>query len=896
MADALYNSAIFPTSKFLAGIQGYPVDGGLDPLAYLIGQAHAAGIAVYAWVNPFRVQNGSTDVSTLAPSNPARLHPDWTVPYADGNLYFNPGIPEVRQLVTDGVAEIAQNYAVDGITFDDYFYPYPVSGATFDDAAQYKQYGGSFSNVGDWRRDNVNQTVQSCYNAIKAINPNCQFGIAPFGIWNNQSASTKGSATNGLSSYSAIYADSLAWIDGGYVDFICPEIYWAFSTSVAPYDVLVRWWSMRVDEAEALSGKQIALYIANAAYKVNDFGSDELCQQVQYGRAYANVMGNVMYGYQNLVNNDQSLADKLTALYSTPLTYTSPVPTGAGIAFGRPAANTTTTSANFTLMGSSDPAYPVKFNGDYVPRSKNGLFDIWLSLDNGKNSFVFSQNGVKYTYTITRSTPPANAGAYAYPQMSSYSIIVSAPVNDYIIGPGEKISVKLQAPSKSSVYAYLGSQSVKLTPTTLPPDQGTYMTEFYTGTITLPSTVSSVTDLGRITYSATRDAGESASAVGVDVTVLPKGQVIAAETLHDNTPLKITPTSSFYDDYKSIEAGMRDYVTRLQDGYYTLRCGAYVAQGDMRLLPGRTLNGNAVSTAVMEDRGSVTEIRLGMNENTPYTAYVDGGKFVVTLFNTYGAWAPDINVVRNPLFKSVTKSGSTANNTITYTFTLVDPSNWYGFQDSYNSNSLIIDARNPRTLDMATATPLAGMTIYIDAGHGGDDPGALSFWGTNKPTEADFTLQTALQVQKQLQALGATVVMTRTDDSSVDIYTRMDTLDALNPDLAISIHYNSLADTQNTTRTRGLLGLYCNQDGLLLSTCLSQSVCADTARMMRTPSYQALAMCRNFKFPSALIEVGFMTSVEEVDFALSPANIAQTAKGFADGVLNYFAAQAQWAE
>ena len=136
-ADSLCKSDIFPVSSVLSSTGALP--DGFDPLAYAVERAHAAGIELHAWINPLRVTAGNAeqpqhDPASLPEGSPARAHPEYTVPYADGKLYFDAGYPEVRQLVVDGVVEIIENYDVDGIHFDDYFYPYPVAGASFDDA------------------------------------------------------------------------------------------------------------------------------------------------------------------------------------------------------------------------------------------------------------------------------------------------------------------------------------------------------------------------------------------------------------------------------------------------------------------------------------------------------------------------------------------------------------------------------------------------------------------------------------------------------------------------------------------------------------------------------------------------------------------------------------------
>ena len=147
-ADALYPSAIYPWSAVLSGTQGVAPDGGFDPLAYWIEKCHSTGIELHAWINPYRVTKGKdAEFAALSPQNPAVLHPEWVVKHSDGNYYLNPGIAEVRELVTDGVREIIDNYNVDGIHMDDYFYP----GSEFEDADTFAVYGNGFTDIGDWR-------------------------------------------------------------------------------------------------------------------------------------------------------------------------------------------------------------------------------------------------------------------------------------------------------------------------------------------------------------------------------------------------------------------------------------------------------------------------------------------------------------------------------------------------------------------------------------------------------------------------------------------------------------------------------------------------------------------------------------------------------------------------
>ncbi|MBR6290325.1 MAG: family 10 glycosylhydrolase, partial [Clostridia bacterium] len=165
--DALYKSDLFPVSQFLSA------DGKLsfDPLEYILDKAHHNKISVHAWVNPLRVTPGAGKLDSLPKDSPARVHPEYTVDYC-GRIVLNAGIPEVRDLVSEGVREIVKRYEVDGVVFDDYFYPYPQNDDSgrpvpFDDGETFTKYGGGFSDVGDFRRDSVNKLVKACYDAVK---------------------------------------------------------------------------------------------------------------------------------------------------------------------------------------------------------------------------------------------------------------------------------------------------------------------------------------------------------------------------------------------------------------------------------------------------------------------------------------------------------------------------------------------------------------------------------------------------------------------------------------------------------------------------------------------------------------------------------------------------------
>ncbi|MGW0612479.1 glycoside hydrolase family 10 protein [Streptomyces sp. NPDC002788] len=260
-ADALWPSPYEPWSQYLTGTQGK--DPGWDPLGTAVEEAHARGLKLHAWFNPYRVAVHA-DPTRLAASHPARRNPDWVVTYG-GKLFYNPGLPEVRAFVEDAMLDAVTKYPVDGVHFDDYFYPYPVAGRSFDDDAAYDEHGGGFPDRAAWRRDNIDRLVRETADRVWEARPSARFGISPFGVWRNAATDPAGSDTRaGVETYDDLHADTRKWVREGWIDYIVPQLYWNIGFAAADYAKLVPWW------ADVARDSPTQLYVGEALYKAGD--------------------------------------------------------------------------------------------------------------------------------------------------------------------------------------------------------------------------------------------------------------------------------------------------------------------------------------------------------------------------------------------------------------------------------------------------------------------------------------------------------------------------------------------------------------------------------------------------------------------------------------------------
>ncbi len=293
--DALYESEINPYSDVLTGIQGK--DPGYDIMNFMIEETHKRGMEFHAWLNPYRVTTSGTDISVLSDDHFAKRNPDTLITYNNA-LYYNPEDPAVKLHIKDTVAEIVNKYDVDGIHFDDYFYPtnYPLPEGEGRDGA-----------TANFRRQTTSELIRDIHDTIKALDPDVSFGVSPIGIWKNSKTDPYGSETNGSEGYYTVFADPVDWVKNGYVDYIAPQIYWETTLAAAPYEKVLEFWDKVVD------GTDVDLYVAQGIYK--DAISKEIKTQLDINKKY-DVKGSIFFSLKDILNNRQGVTDALKAYYS----------------------------------------------------------------------------------------------------------------------------------------------------------------------------------------------------------------------------------------------------------------------------------------------------------------------------------------------------------------------------------------------------------------------------------------------------------------------------------------------------------------------------------------------------------------------------------------------------
>ncbi len=901
--DAYYQSDIFPWAESLTGTAGK--DPGWDPLAYMIEEGSKLGIEIHAWINPYRLTQGTTGepnnkVTDLPEGHPVRDNPSMAVSYDDGKLYLDPGDPDAVELVVAGVREIVENYDVAGIHFDDYFYPSPSVSkdgktytAVFDDADTYALYGGNMG-LADWRRSNTTALVEEVYDTVKSIDPNCDFGISPSGIWRNEKNDPLGSDTNGFESHTAIYADTRGWVKAEIIDYICPQIYWPFGYSAADYETLVRWWS------DVCSGTDVDLVIGHAAYKVGSSSpSDwldkwEIARQVEFNRELGTVYGSAFYGLSKIQSNTLDLKTTLATLFegapnssgsdstpTTPTTPTTPPTTSAGdtqkaedLVIAYPYSGADISSSKSYIIGAGDPAYPIVVNGNEIARTESGYFAMYVDLDYGTNTFVFEHKGETRNYTINR--PSGGGGTTTPPYVMETAGFRSGslwPSSDGRYAPGETFTLSCTAPSGVSVTATHDGTVYQLTEGERVSSEGIPSSKYSVNVTMTEREGAGLINTGVVTYKFTYGGKTYTSDSDAVVYCYMLDPTLTASILNEATIMRVSNSSSA-DRITPMYIGATDYVVWETPSYYQLRYGGWTLKENVTT-SNQTLPANFVTAMNVFTSPTKTTVRWKVPYFPAYQTVEGDTFFEITLHNTSGKTV--LPLPENPLFSLV--SVRTSGTSSVYTFETKREGGIYGYKISYVDGYLTIAFDNP---------PTAGATILIDAGHGGSDPGATGPLGSTGDMEAQLNLRVSQAVRDKLEALGFNVIMTRDGEESITLVERATMIREHDPALAISIHHNSLGASSDISKYFGVITFYTENQSKRFAEVM-QAELSETVGYEKTTDYRnmALAVGRIQECPSILLEMGYISNPYNYEKLSSQTYIEVEAQGIVNGILAF---------
>ena len=795
--DAFYKSEIFPWSRWLSGTQGVGIED-FDPLAYWIEACRANGLELHAWLNPYRIihtQTNSSDPETLAPGNPVRLRPElavgWTASNGNRGLFLDPGLPDARSLIIDGVAEIARNYDVDGIHIDDYFYP----GTDFDDSASFEKHGGGME-LADWRRENVNLLIRGIQGAIRDVNEeqrkNIRWGISPTAIWMNSSNDPLGvPTTRGQESYHALYADTRLWVTEGWVDYICPQIYWYIGFGTADFEPIFNWWDDLCKEAG------VDLYIGHAAYREASDDQPpnwrgEMLRQLEMVADSETVKGSAFYRIHSLRG---SLGNDIRAFYAKKdnISAQGPVLVIDTLSIGFPREDTSVTAARdsnvgYNILGASDPGVPLYMNGTEVSnRTIEGFFSVFASLQGGPNVFTFSQEGqADVTRRITRNVP------------------------------GSSTTPPASAPSVSQV--------------------------------TTPTYATVTAETAWVFPGSTTTGGSD--------WMLSRGQ----------TDRVISESSN---GFVRLSCGMwvnRNYITlstQNQPIENALQNGSYHSGADHDMIVWQS---DIFPAVYARYDGRTLKISFGMHTEPPPLALP--GDLSETMFSSAASGM----------------DGSTPY----HTFTISEDARYEGHHIDYENGQFRLHLKKRKTLAHSNR-PLTGISIVLDAGHGGTEYGAIGPLGSDLPEKA-LALINAQKLAERLRTLGAAVHMTRDGDVSVTLQERIDLAWETKPDLFISLHINSVAETTNAANIQGFTVWYRNPGSEEFArTVLDVMHYVNPATNRNKNLNQSnFFVCRPQWTPAILIEAGFIININDFAWLINPASQDKMSEMTAQAILEYF--------
>lgn len=536
----------------------------------------------------------------------------------------------------------------------------------------------------------------------------------------------------------------------------------------------------------------------------------------------------------------------------------------------RPEKDFTTGAAAYFITGTSDPSKTLQVNGEAVTtRGKQGSFGIYAALAAGKNEFTFTQGNDSASVTVTQSTQGSGT------VVTTDTIKQMTPEFDNAAYSGESMTFSCVAPSGASVSATVGGRNFTLKQQAATAAEGVPAT--FSATVEAPK-ASGVKDLGVVTYMMTYN--------GKTVSLRSEGKVIVVGEDSDLVVQVKNNAASIYDtDARSYFVGVArigavDYVAEIGKSNYRLASGGWIPKDSVTPLADAVAVKNQVSDSAYQKEGGGETLVLTGTSHPLFRANQEGNKLSIQFMNTYGVEKPDVS--GSELFSSIKtaeENGSTILN-----FVPNNKRELWGYDISYKKGVTTVYLKY-RPKASSGSKPLTGITVAVDAGHGGEDVGALGIPQLKGATEAEINLAAAVAVQKRLESLGADVVMMRTDDVEMTMNDRMTETRRADADFFVSMHSNSVGFETNANKAKGVEAYYYFDTSKAFASYLAANTAGYTGRTARGAKFSNFRVTLNTFCPSVLLEMGFLTNPEEYDAMTSKEGIFQTANAVGDSIV-----------
>lgn len=822
--------------------------GSFDPMSYLVTRAREKGLYVYAIYDALLVGEGDR---MGAPA------------YVDAAMLG---------LVEKGIRSFAQQYPVDGVLLESYANP------TKDTSyAGYLKAGGTLG-FENYMRQVPEKVVHLVSDTMRESAPGVQLGLVTPAVWSNATeANPAGSQTTAATTQlDTDNADGKAFVEEGLVDFVAVEAYGSLTDGAAPFKTVVDWWAKLAQKAD------IPLYTLQASDRIcsDNAGwgaADQITKQIIAAREIGGYSGSIFNSYSRLTQNPSGATDLMVKYLNEEVTADYIL---TELTMAKPAKTTfETTEPQVVFTGASDANEKVTINDEAIQQDKNGFFAQTYPLEVGLNTFTIVHKAKTITYNITRKVDVLKE---------------VSPASTVNVAGGMQIRVSAKAYDGATVTATLGGQTITLTQEQVEDDDTDKDSSYslYSGSFTAPSATTSDQQIGKVSIAGTYE-GQTATMTGGAVIVNKKmeladgvavmitadeAETFPIDTLNDKSDPTFLPICQGALDYTVSDELVYNAVVT-DDGktvertfsYYLLASGRRVYAKDITPTseePG----GNKISGMTITADEQYTNVVLKTVQKVSYTATYSSGAITIEFHSTDAVPKSIESLSKNPLFTSATWSGTTLKLTLRVT------NGFLGYKAYFDSNgNLVFRFNNPPT------SGLNGARIVVDPGHGGKDPGAISF--NSSYPEAYINYHIASRLADVLSGYGASaVVLTRGQNGSPSLSERVAAGKSNNANLFVSIHNNSSSN--------GIMGTevyYFNPFSKSLAAGVSSQVSSalDNGNN-RGGKFGYYYVTRTARFPSILAECGFITNEEEYDNLMDDGYQQAVAEGIADAIAGYY--------